>query len=86
VERKEFILAYVGEGAKPLSDVARIRKQPDVEVLSDTESESSLLVKAEQPVIDALLRDLSAWRAFENRKHKVKLGVGFGGKRSVARS
>lgn len=85
MEQKEFILAYVGEGTKPLADVALVRAQPAIEVLLDPEGESTMLVKAESSVIQSLLVRLPGWRAMENRRHQIKTRLGYGGKRAIAR-
>lgn len=83
----QFILTYRGDGSTPQADVARIRNKAGVVLLQDADSNSSLLVEAEPATIESLVNSMPAWRAFENRRHKLLTGVrpGAGRKRAAVK-
>ncbi len=79
--RARFVLRYVGEGASPTEDLARIRATPGVVVLDA--SERMLLAEGPQLVVQRLLQSLAAWEATPERvvplpdtRRKVRRGPG----------
>lgn len=63
---KRYVLRFRGAGAKPATDVARIRALPMLKVVDDAGGRM-MLVEAPDDELGGLLRSMPEWRFSEER-------------------
>ena len=67
-----FHLFYVGSGAKPLEDIARVREMPGVEIVNEA-LPRSVVVDVSGEIAEERLKRLPSWTL--RQSHPVSIGT-----------